>query len=416
MTTTDVRPGHAPPDAQTGVAGADPNLLDGHTSRDAQPATAVEDSTSGDQTTCDTHTTPVAGTPVRPGQHPSDAQDVGAGTDLSYVYLSLAAETLDDLERSRIAAENRLRSLRDVYGLTDVVPEVKVAAAMVKALEDVEHQATLNLGRIMRRHPLGPWVARTVGVGAKQGARLLAAIGDPYFNSLHNRPRTVSELWAYCGYHTLPASRTTRDTHPTAAGGDHLGGTDHLDVDTRKDYVGVAAKRAKGRKSNWSTDAKMRAWLIATSCIKQAASPYRAVYDARRAHTAVTHPVVAKDPVYPEWTPGHSHNDALRIVSKALLRDLWREARALAEPNLLDGQPASDTQDPPAVEDPTSGDHEGTDTQNPDVAGTLVRPGHSGCDTQSGRAGTDPNSLDGQRGHDAQRRVAAEGSNPEVTR
>jgi hypothetical protein len=64
----------------------------------------------------------------------------------------------------------------------------------------------------------------------------------------------------------------------------------------------------------------MRAYLIATSCIKQARSPYRAVYDNRRAHTATTHP---------DWTAGHSHNDALRIVSKAILKDLWLAARDL---------------------------------------------------------------------------------------
>lgn len=80
----------------------------------------------------------------------------------------------------------------------------------------------------------------------------------------------------------------------------------------------TAARRQKGVKANWSTDAKVRAYLIATSCIRQPGSEYRAVYDQRRAHTATTHP---------EWTPGHSHNDALRILSKRILRDLWRAAR-----------------------------------------------------------------------------------------
>ena len=28
-----------------------------------------------------------------------------------------------------------------------------------------------------------------------------------------------------------------------------------------------------------------------------------------------------------EWTPGHSLNDAMRVASKRLLCDLWREAR-----------------------------------------------------------------------------------------
>ena len=47
-------------------------------------------------------------------------------------------------------------------------------------------------------------------------------------------------------------------------------------------------------------------------------SPYRVVIDQRRQRTATTHP---------EWTPGHSLNDAMRVASKRLLRDLWREAR-----------------------------------------------------------------------------------------
>lgn len=34
---------------------------------------------------------------------------------------------------------------------------------------------------------------------------------------------------------------------------------------------------------------------------------------------------------HPEWTPSHSHNDGLRIASKAILRDLWREAKRLHE-------------------------------------------------------------------------------------
>jgi hypothetical protein len=44
---------------------------------------------------------------------------------------------------------------------------------------------------------------------------------------------------------------------------------------------------------------------------------YRYLYEARRAHTAGTHP---------EWTLGHSHNDALRIVGKRILADLWEAA------------------------------------------------------------------------------------------
>jgi hypothetical protein len=43
---------------------------------------------------------------------------------------------------------------------------------------------------------------------------------------------------------------------------------------------------------------------------------YRAKYDARKAHTAATHP---------DWTKGHQHADALRVMEKELVKDLWKE-------------------------------------------------------------------------------------------
>lgn len=83
----------------------------------------------------------------------------------------------------------------------------------------------------------------------------------------------------------------------------------------------IARKLAKARGSA-KTLIKMRAYLVSTSCIKNLNSPYRAVYDTRREHTATTHP---------DWTLGHSYNDALRIVSKALLRDMWIESKRIHE-------------------------------------------------------------------------------------
>lgn len=47
---------------------------------------------------------------------------------------------------------------------------------------------------------------------------------------------------------------------------------------------------------------------------------YGQLYIDRRKHTAETHP---------EWTSAHSQNDAMRILSKRLLRNLWRAARDL---------------------------------------------------------------------------------------
>lgn len=102
----------------------------------------------------------------------------------------------------------------------------------------------------------------------------------------------------------------------------------------------MAAKRKKGQQANWSSEAKMRAYLVIESCMKQLdkdcksetgiadhvegckCSRYRIIVDERRKHTAVTHP---------DWTPGHSLNDGIRKAMKELLKDLWLEAKAYHE-------------------------------------------------------------------------------------
>lgn len=228
--------------------------------------------------------------------------------------LATLAALLDDIEGNRKAHANRVRILTADepdedgvirgFGLDESHPAVGILSGLGDQLAALEHQTVLALQRAMRQHPLAPWQKQAKGVGEKQLARLLASIGDPYLRTMPDgteQPRTVSQLWAYCGLHVV-------------AGGD----PGHAPSDTQPPAAGVAARRQKGQKANWNTDAKTRAYLIATSIVKQTGSPYRAIYDARREHTAETHP---------DWTPGHSHNDALRIVSKAILRDLWRAAR-----------------------------------------------------------------------------------------
>ena len=307
--------GHTCLDARTSGAAGDTNHLTGHSPRDAHRASAREVSTS-----------PAATVTVKPQEEPQRGSQLESGRSANLVpepivaaladpTLALAADVVDDLERVKIANQNRLRSLtRDVedsdgemrgFGLDESHPTVAQLAALVQMIETAEHDAVLNLQRAMRKHPLGPWVKAQRGVGEKQAARLLAKIGDPYINSATGQPRTVSALWAYCGLHVID---------------------------------GESARRRKGQQANWSTLAKTRAWLIIQSAMKQLdaacktdtgiaehvdgckCSPYRIVIDQRRKRTAETHP---------DWTPGHSLNDAQRVASKALLRDLWIEARRI---------------------------------------------------------------------------------------
>ena len=220
-------------------------------------------------------------------------------SSLSDPTLNTLATQFSDTEQIRIATANRLRILTldeaDKDGvmrgwqLTENHDSVKALRAQLEAFEKLEKEMEKALAKQLKTHPLHPWIKSQIGLGDKQMARLLGVIRDPYWNELHQRPRTVSELWAYSGLHVIH---------------------------------GQGAKRRKGQQSNWSAEAKSRIYLIAVSCVKQSKSPYRAVYDDRRAHTAITHP---------DWTDGHSHNDALRIMGKEILKQLWIQSRAIHE-------------------------------------------------------------------------------------
>lgn len=199
----------------------------------------------------------------------------------TYAHLLIFAEALDDVERLRIATDNRIRAMADVHGLGGT-PEHQQLVGLSELLHAQEHGLILSLRRAMRAHPLGPWVRATVGVGEKQAARLLAAIGDPA-----DRPN-VAKLWQYCG-HGDPAR----------------------------------SHRRRGQQVEHNPTAKMRTRLIAESCVKQAHSPYRSVYDQARAAWSDR-----------DTTDGHKHSHALRLVGKAILRDLWIEARRRGEENV----------------------------------------------------------------------------------
>jgi hypothetical protein len=285
-------------------------------------------------------------------------------------FLALLADILDDLERTRIANENRLRQLTRTetdkdgekrgFGLTVDMPQVAAVADLVEALGKLEHRSTLQLQRALRKHPLGPWVKATIGIGEKQGGRLIAAIGDPYWNTLHDRPRLVSELWAYCGLHVLPAAHSMREAQIGFGGGGKQGDPGHLAGETQQAPAGVAPSRTRGQKASWSATAKMRAYLCAESCVKQrcpackpldgkhgddcTCSPYRVVYDEGRLKYAdALHQVDCKR-CGPSGKPaltgsplsaGHQDARAMRLVMKEILKDFWREAKRLHEEGVV---------------------------------------------------------------------------------
>jgi hypothetical protein len=223
--------------------------------------------------------------------------------------LIIFADQLDDLERMRIDNAGRLRALREDKGFEASDEVVLLAQATVDASKELEHRAELYLKRTLRSHRYGPWVKRTMGVGEKQGARLLAAIGDPAYRdewlddgTYVQTERSVAQLWAYCGYHVVDGAAPKR----------------------RRVKPGMTDEQKRSSRANWNHEARKRTWLVASSCMKQRDSPYRAVYDEARAQCTE-----AVDEGGRPLTLMHQHNRAIRRVAKQVLKDLWRESRRL---------------------------------------------------------------------------------------
>ena len=182
----------------------------------------------------------------------------------------------------------------------------------------------------MKQHPLGPWVIGQKGLGLKTVARLLGEIGDPYWMTRHaehptektpegkpklivieDRPRTVSELWAFCG------------------------------LDVRN---GAAPRRRAGQRSNWRSMARTRAYNCLDPIIKAKNNPgeYTTLFYETKDGLAGS----VYTPEYIEaWSSKVSPGDpippwlimkrAKRVVMKRILRDLWVESKRLHEANAL---------------------------------------------------------------------------------
>jgi hypothetical protein len=324
--------------------------------------------------TADAHTRSVEGGPTCP-LAATAAATPNLGTPLVDKPLAVIAELLNDLEDLRKANVNRLEVMTRVgfdkdgetrgWALPEDHPAVVSVRAMVDALAKVETKAKSDLEKTLKASPLGPWVVAQHGLGLKTVARLLASIGDPYWNDLHGRPRTVSELWAYTGYRP-------------------------------------GLKRAKGERVNWSPTAKMRMHniiepikkMIVAPCHSEkdekgaylrgvhiegecACSPYRVLWDEARAKYADTpHPEdcvrcgPAGKPALAGSPRSAAHQQALadRFVKKRILRDLWREAKRLHESP--GDQRSSDAHIPSVAGAPSSADQSRVAAQDDNVGGS----------------------------------------------
>lgn len=172
------------------------------------------------------------------------------------------------------------------------VPDLLVVRDTIEPMRQARATVEADMKRLVRTLPVHAWAKTVAGFGDLGVAVLLGEAGD-----LAGYPKK-GHLWKRLGL--APFQGKAYSTWRREGGL------------TAEDWV--AAGYSPRRR------AEMFA-VIAEPLLRHqtmTAGPYRAIYDQRRAATAVTHP---------DWSKGHSHADAMRIMTKRLVRDAWVEYR-----------------------------------------------------------------------------------------
>ena len=313
---------HATLDIQSGSAGdhllpADHQVHDTHTTPvgghllhdsqcllDTHIRHAVVDHSAADHSRIEAHSSAVGGI-ISPT--PSITEPNSTTWPSGWGELRICADLLARAQDERKAVSNMLlHTDADLFG---------EHAARLKATEEAARKMMVACYKRVVPTELIEWQKNTRGLGDSTIARILGHLGDPYIATPHwwegtgekrtlmqGEPyvRTISQLWQYCGH------------------GDPM----------RRPIKGMTAEQAAAM---GSPRLKMLVHLQAECCMK-AGGPYRDLYDQVRAAVEdKTHTVACvrcgpsgkpKEPGTP-WNLGHQHAHALRLVGKAILRDMW---------------------------------------------------------------------------------------------
>ncbi len=215
------------------------------------------------------------------------------------------------------ALANKAQDAKDLPIAEMLSNELELLTICLAPLEARRKVVEKEMAKLVTKLPVYEWMKGVAGLGEIGLAVIIGEAGDignypnvrhlwrrlglaPYggraMSNWHGNELTAEE-WTTCGY------SPRRRAEIYACVGDSLG----------KHQLGSAKKAG--------TDFSVAKGL------------YGHVYVKRRTHCLETHP---------DWTRGHAHDDAMRVMTKAVLKDLWRtwhirEGRALRPDKWKDG-------------------------------------------------------------------------------
>jgi hypothetical protein len=257
-----------------------------------------------------------------------------------YWQLRTASRNYYDAYRLSTRISNRLRALARAGEAFD--PDLHAQLDGVNAMKDDSQKILTRVYRAVAPPKVRAFQRDTLGIGEVWMARLIGEVGDfvsyteawwedtsqaggpdsdgdDFFRSDDDTPipkrvlaigevRTtgVRELWAYCG-HGDPERRRRRNQsqdEALASGNPAAKMIVHQMAEFALRSNGVPDKNNKPRGAT--------PYYMA---VKPGANEYPLTYLNARAHAEELHP---------DWKPGHVYNHAVRLVGKAILKDLWR--------------------------------------------------------------------------------------------
>ena len=243
---------------------------------------------------------------------------------------------LDDSEKNRKAVFARAKAFRLAVersgkgqqgfdtqvenALSAIIPLIVTPHEARKRLEKLRKDIENEMEALAKQLPVAEFVAGTKGNGGVRGFGLLGlAVIQAEASISIGEYRTVSGLWKRMGVAVIQGRRQGKRTNKEEA-------LEHGYNPRRRAELWVFCSdslfRAQARREKEIDGVVIPAHAI---------GPYGEVYYARRARTAIRIEATADlPPKHPDkWTKARCHNDARRVMSKALLRDLWRVSRGL---------------------------------------------------------------------------------------
>ena len=228
----------------------------------------------------------------------------------SFIRINFTDWNVGDGEAERDKANKevvaKIKAARDGEGDPRIVTVVELTdkARAPADAERARHEKDMET--LARSLPVAPWVETVPGLGYLGLATIIAETGDLKMYS------NVAKVWRRLGYAPF----------------DGLAGSSWKRQSWRNGRPALTAEEwmanpFSGRRyaliHTISVWLKNKQWVGASKTEDGVGKPngiYGEVYARRRAHTSETHP---------DWSKQHSHMDALRVMMKEVLKDLYLE-------------------------------------------------------------------------------------------